>query len=374
MTKKSLWPLRSSNFSKTARIVFTGGGTAGHVIPNIVLIEKLGQEGWDINYIGSQDGVEKQMLQALKIPYYGIPSGKLRRYFSWQNFVDPLNILRGIIHSFWLLRKLKPHVVFSKGGFVAFPVVVGAWLNRLPIIAHESDLSPGLANRLSFPFVNKICVTFEGGKGYFKNPEKVEITGTPIRSSLYEGSKEKGLALCHFVESKPRILVMGGSQGSSALNNIVRQSLNVLSQNYQIIHLCGKGKIDKNLSKNTSYFQIEYADDELPDLLAASDIIISRSGANSLYEILVLKKPHLLIPLSTKVSRGEQLQNAMYFQKQGISEVIQEKDLNPQLFFKAIQMVEHQGLNIIEKIKGLKIEPGTSKILNIIKSYRAKIQ
>lgn len=354
---------------KKPQIVFTGGGTAGHVIPNLVLIEILEREGWEINYIGSKKGVEKEMLQSRNIPYHSIQSGKLRRYFSWENFVDPLKILAGIIQARKLLNKLKPDVVFSKGGFVAFPVVVAAWLNRIPVIAHESDLSPGLANRLSFPFVNKICVTFSGAEKHFKDLKKVEITGTPIRSSLFEGSKDKGLSICGFSKEKPCLLVMGGSQGSSTLNNIVRLSLAVLNERYQIIHLCGKGKVEKELINNEGYFQFEYVNDELPDLLAASDIVVSRSGANSLYEILVLKKPHLLIPLSKSVSRGEQLQNAKHFQKLGISQVIEEKDLDMNMFFDAINLLELQRTTIVKKINALNIEPGTSKVLDIIKSY-----
>ncbi|ARG97189.1 undecaprenyldiphospho-muramoylpentapeptide beta-N-acetylglucosaminyltransferase [Legionella micdadei] len=349
------------------RIVFTGGGTAGHVTPNIPLITALQHEGWQVDYIGSNEGVEQGIITALHIPFHGISSGKLRRYFSWQNFLDPFKICLGIGQAYRLMRKLKADVVFSKGGFVAFPVVVAAWLNRIPIIAHESDMSPGLANRLSFPFVDKICVTFAAAKQYFKNQEKVEVTGTPIRPELFQGSKEAGLALCGFKKNKPCLLVMGGSQGSLKLNSIVRNALPALSLQYQIIHLCGKGKRDSALLNHPDYCQLEYANKEMADLFAASDLVVSRAGANSVYEILALQKPHLFIPLSIHASRGDQIQNARYFMKQGISHVLDEETLSTDSFLQAVNDVYQHKEEIIERIKRLNIESATLKIIALIK-------
>ncbi|MFA5960594.1 MAG: undecaprenyldiphospho-muramoylpentapeptide beta-N-acetylglucosaminyltransferase [Tatlockia sp.] len=348
-------------------IVFTGGGSAGHVTPNLALIEVLAKEAWQIHYIGSEDGIEKNMLTALRIPYHAVSSGKLRRYFSWQNFFDPLKILVGVGQSYRLMRKIKPDVVFSKGGFVAFPVVVGAWLNRIPVIAHESDLSPGLANRLCFPFVDKICVTFAGAKKHFKQQEKIEITGTPIREALFAGSKEKGLALCGFSQEKPCLLVMGGSQGSAHLNAVVREALPELDKNYQVIHLCGKGRVDKTLSTRKNYYQVEYASQEMADLFAASDLVVSRAGANSVYEILALSKPHVLIPLSMKASRGDQIQNANYFNKLGISLVVDDEALTAAQFLHAVSTVYEARDAIRAKIQALQIESATFKIIGLIK-------
>lgn len=348
------------------KIVLTGGGTAGHVTPNIALIEVLQEEGWQIDYVGSVNGVEKNMISALGIPYHGISSGKLRRYFSWQNFLDPVKIIWGIIQTYLLLSKLKPDIVFSKGGFVAFPVVVAAWLHRIPVIAHESDISPGLANRLSFPFVNKICLTFDAATRYFKQQKKIEVTGTPIRQVLFQGSVEKGLQRCGFTTEKPCVLVMGGSQGASSMNTFVRQALDKLCARFQVIHLCGRGKIDLNFTR-VGYCQFEYAEAELADFFAASDVIISRAGANSLYEILALTKPHILIPLSGKVSRGDQIQNAGYFQKQSISLVLDEATMTAEslaeMVFKA-----HDNQHIIkDKIKTLNIQSATNRIMSLIK-------
>lgn len=351
----------------TSKIVFTGGGTAGHVTPNISLIEVFKREGWKIDYIGSADGIEKNMMMAINIPFHGVSSGKLRRYFSWKNFVDPFKILLGIGQSYRLLHQLKPDVVFSKGGFVSFPVVVGAWLNRIPVVAHESDMSPGLANRLSFPFVNKICLTFAAAKQHFKRQDNIEITGTPIREELLNGCKEKGLALCGFTIEKPCLLVIGGSQGAMALNALVRQLLDSLTQNFQIIHLCGKGKLDRALVGREHYYQCEYANETLPDLFAASDLVISRAGANSLYEILALGKPHILVPLSAQVSRGDQVQNARFFQQQGISSVIPEALLTKETLLLAMNETMANRDLIIKKIRALGIESATPKIVKVLK-------
>lgn len=348
------------------RIVLTGGGTAGHVIPNIALIQVLQKEGWQIDYIGSAKGIEKAMITALKIPFHSVSSGKFRRYFSLKNLLDPFKILLGIIQAWHLLRKLKPNVVFSKGGFVAFPVVVGAWLNRIPVVAHESDMSPGLANRLSFPFANKICVNFAAAKKYFKHQEKVVVTGTPIRQQLFEGQVARGLERCGFSDEKPCLLIVGGSQGASALNQCVRQALPRLCQQFQIIHLCGKGKVDFAFSHTVGYCQIEYADDELADIFAASELVISRAGANALCEILALAKPHVLIPLSEKVSRGDQIQNARYFQQQEISVVIPEEKLTPDTLLAAIEDVLAKKIEKIEKMKALSIESATMRIIAVI--------
>ena len=348
-------------------IVFTGGGTAGHVTPNLALINSFKRDGWTINYIGSAEGIEKNMIEAINIPFHPISSGKLRRYLSLKNFLDPFKILIGVGQAFCLFQKIKPDVVFSKGGFVAFPVVVGAWLNRIPVIAHESDMSPGLANKLSFPFVNKICLTFDAGKKHFKQQNKIEVTGTPIREQLFQGSKEKGLSLCGFNDNKPCILVIGGSLGAGSINQSIRVALNQLTQHYQVIHLCGKGKIDDSLKGVQGYCQLEYANDELADLFAATSIVISRAGANSLYEILALGKPHVLIPLSIQVSRGDQIQNARYFQDLGISVVIQDELLNLDTLLKAVEDVSHNQNEIINKIKTLNIKSAEDKIVAIIK-------
>jgi UDP-N-acetylglucosamine--N-acetylmuramyl-(pentapeptide) pyrophosphoryl-undecaprenol N-acetylglucosamine transferase len=348
------------------RIVFTGGGTAGHVAPNIALISECSQKGWEVAYIGSAKGIEKKLLKPLRISFHAVSSGKLRRYLSFKNLLDPFKIILGIAQSFFLLNKLKPDVLFSKGGFVAFPVVVGAWLNRIPIIVHESDMSPGLANRLCFPFVNKICLTFDVSKKYFKDLHKVEVTGTPIRQQLFLGNAAQGLERCGFNTQKPCLLIIGGSLGSGIINRSVRGALTQLTQTYQVIHLCGKEKVDPTLNGLAGYQQFEYANEELADFFAAASVVISRAGANSLYELLALGKPHILIPLSAEVSRGDQIQNAKYFQELGISKVIDERSLNTETLMHALADLQKNQDEIRNKIKLLNIKSATEKIVDII--------
>jgi UDP-N-acetylglucosamine--N-acetylmuramyl-(pentapeptide) pyrophosphoryl-undecaprenol N-acetylglucosamine transferase len=343
-------------------ILFTGGGSAGHVTPNLALIKKFQTENWQTIYAGSPDGIEKNIISEINIPYYAITSGKLRRHFSWQNFLSPFKVIQGIIQAFLVCKKLKPQVVFSKGGFVAFPVVVGAWLNNIPVIAHESDLSPGLANRLSFPFTQKICVTFPEGANFFKNKNKVLVTGTPIRKELLHGNAEQGRKFCGFTTDKKIILIYGGGLGSAVINQAIRSLLPQLLTQFQIIHLCGKNKIDNTFANMTGYQQFEYINAELPDLFACAALVISRAGANSIYELLTLRKPHLLIPLSTKASRGDQIQNANYFANLGLSEVIYEEELTSEKLFEKTSWLKNHQFEITEKLRDFKL-PNSIEIL-----------
>ncbi len=324
------------NKKSHSTIIFTGGGSAGHVTPNLALIKRCQQNAWDIAYIGSAKGIEKQIINRINVPYYSIATGKLRRYFSWQNFLDPFKIIGGIVQAFFICWKLKPKVVFSKGGFVAFPVVVGAWLNRVPVICHESDLTPGFANRLSFPFAKLICVTFAETKKYFKDQQKVRVTGTPIRENLCQGDAEKGRALCGFSKEKPIMLVTGGGLGADPINLIVRKALPQLLTDLQVVHLCGKNKTDPNFDNRAGYKQFDYINEEMADLFACADLVISRAGANAIYELITLRKLNLLIPLSKKASRGDQLLNARYCQTNGLSEVLSEEDLTEQTLLNGI--------------------------------------
>src|SRR3990167_1775409 len=349
------------------RIVLTGGGTAGHVTPNLALIEKLQSLGWEIDYIGSKNGPEKNIIQSINVRYHIINTGKLRRYFSWQNFIDPFRIMQGICQAYALLYTLKPDIIFSKGGFVAFPVVFAAWLRKIPIVAHESDLTPGLANRISYPFVRNICVTFAAAKKYFKNSNKIIITGTPLRKEILNGKRDQGLALCDFTKDKPCLLVIGGSQGSAVINQIIRKSLPKLTEKLQIFHICGQWKLDLNLKNIPGYFQIEYATSELPHIFAASDIIVSRAGANTIYEILALKKPHILIPLPITITRGDQIQNANYFATQGVSTVIQEEQLTEEVLLTALINLLNQTKIIQDKINALGYANATDTIVDILR-------
>lgn len=308
------------------KIVLTGGGTAGHVTPNLALLPYLKKEGYEVVYIGSANGIEKTLVEAEGIPYYSISTGKLRRYLSKENIKDMFRVAKGIGEGRKLLKKLKPDLVFSKGGFVAVPVVLGAKANKIPVIIHESDITPGLANKIAMPSARVICSTFPETLQYVPQGKGVH-TGTPIRQELFEGDRRKGLDACGFSGELPVLLMMGGSLGAVKLNNCLREILPELTKIFDVIHLCGKGNLDAHLRDMDGYKQFEYVSDGLNDLLAAADVIVSRAGSNSISEFLALKKPHLLIPLSAKASRGDQILNAASFEKQGFARVLQEEEM-----------------------------------------------
>ena len=291
------------------RIVLTGGGTAGHVTPCIAMLPALKKEGYDIHYIGSYKGIERKLIKEYDIPYYGISSGKLRRYLDLKNFTDPFKVLKGYFEAYKILKKIKPDILFSKGGFVTVPVVLAAKRCKIPIIIHESDMTPGLANKIAIPAAQKVCVNFPETINHIPQ-KKAVLTGTPIRKELFSGNKIKGLDFCGFTANKPVIMVIGGSSGSKVINDVIRGMLPTLLRDFQVVHLCGKGNLDPKLDNLEGYAQFEYIKKELSDLFAAANLVISRAGANAICEILALKIPNILIPLSLKASRGDQILNA----------------------------------------------------------------
>ena len=308
------------------KIVLTGGGSAGHVTPNIALIPRLRELGYEISYIGSHDGIERKLIEDIGIPYYPISVGKFRRYFALKNLSDPFRVIKGVHDARTHLRSIQPDIVFSKGGFVSVPVVRSAHLLKIPVITHESDMTPGLANRICLPMADAICCNFP--ETMEKLPKgKAVLTGTPIRAELLSGSRERGLAFTGFSGKKPVVMVIGGSLGSVAVNRAVREALPELLTTFDIVHLCGKGKTDEGLVGRSGYMQYEYISDELPDLFAMADVVVSRAGANAICEIAALHKPNLLIPLPAKSSRGDQILNAMSFEARGFSVVFQEDAL-----------------------------------------------
>jgi len=323
------------------KIVLTGGGTAGHVSPNIALFFYLRKAAYEITYIGSKKGIEKNLIADYGLPYVGISTGKLRRYFDLKNFTDPFRVINGFREARSFLKKYRPDVVFSKGGFVSVPVVRAAGSLKIPCIIHESDMTPGLANKLCFGAAKKICCNF---------PETLEmlpagkavLTGTPIRAELFTGEREKGLELCGFSGDKPVMMVMGGSQGAVSVNKAVRGNLTELLKTFQIVHLCGKGHFDESLANVEGYRQFEYVKEDLKHLFAAADLLVSRAGANAICEILALGKPSLLIPLPTKGSRGDQILNANSFAEQGFSEVLEDEKAADQIVEKAVELYNNR--------------------------------
>lgn len=319
-----------SDLNTTKKIVLTGGGTAGHVTPNIALLPSLKEAGYEISYIGSYDGIEKKLITDFNIPYYGIATGKFRRYLDIKNLTDPFRVIKGLGEAIKYLKKIRPDVVFSKGGFVSVPVVRAAALLHIPCIIHESDMTPGLANKLCISAAEKVCCNFPETLKMLPK-EKAVLTGSPIREELTKGDKIAALDMCAFTANKPVIMVIGGSLGAASVNKAVREALPKLLTDFQVVHICGKDKIDNMLLHVEGYIQFEYVKAELKDLFAMADVVISRAGANSICELLALKKPNLLIPLSASSSRGDQILNAKSFESQGFSMVIDDDYLSADL-------------------------------------------
>ena len=323
------------------KIALTGGGTAGHITPNLALIPELKKRQFDIIYIGSKNGMEKEIIESKNIPFFGITADKLRRYIDVKNLMMPVNVLKGISEAIKILKENKVDVIFSKGGYVSVPVVIAASRLRIPVISHEADFTPGLANKIATPLSKKVCCNFEetakmlGKKGVF--------TGCPIRNEILNGDRKKGLEFLNFNNDKPILFVSGGSLGSAYINNLIRKNLPAMLKVINVVHSCGKNKLDNSIHLD-GYRQFEMIRSELPDVFAASDYIVGRAGANFIFELLALKKPSLLIPLSTKASRGDQILNANSFMKKNYALVLLEEDQDKkeELFFKKLEELHNR--------------------------------
>ncbi len=353
------------------KIVLTGGGTAGHVTPNIALLPKLRELSFDISYIGSYQGIEKDLIEATGVPYYGISSGKLRRYLDLKNLSDPFKVIKGLGQSIRLLKKLKPDIVFSKGGFVSVPVVLAAKFRHIPVIIHESDITPGLANKIAMPAARKICCNFPETLKYLPE-DKAILTGSPIRQELLSGDASAAKKYCHFTADKPVLLVIGGSTGSKVINDAIRSQLPILLKDFQIIHLCGKGNLDNSLAGTEGYAQFEYISQQLKDMFALADIVVSRAGANAICELLALRKPNILIPLSAAASRGDQILNAKSFKKQGFSYVIEEENLTKETLLDAIKTVSKEKESYISAMSDSGQMDSISTIIQLINKELAR--
>jgi UDP-N-acetylglucosamine--N-acetylmuramyl-(pentapeptide) pyrophosphoryl-undecaprenol N-acetylglucosamine transferase len=349
-------------------VVFTGGGSAGHVVPCLPLMRHFALGGTLVSYVGSAAGPEAGLVAPTGVPFYAVRSGKLRRYWSWRNVADLWWILVGIVQASMLMRRLRPSVVFSKGGYAAFPVVVGAWLCRVPVVAHESDLTPGLANRMSLPFVAAVCTTFEVTRFPVRNCPIVH-TGTPLRAELLAGDGARGRALLAAPAERPIVVVVGGSLGAQALNDVVRQALDGLLEFGFVAHVCGPGRVDGASAHRAGYRQFEYVGEGWGDMLAAADVVVSRAGANSLYELVALRKPHLLVPLPRSASRGDQLANAAYARSRGWSRVIEEERLDAAQLTEAVRSIYAERAQIAQLLAGAGLGDGTAATAEVIRRF-----
>lgn len=348
------------------RIVLTGGGSSGHVTPNIALLPALLREGFDVHYIGSRSGIEKELILREGIEYHEISAGKLRRYFDLKNITDIFRVAGGLGQAYSILGRLKPDVVFSKGGFVSCPVVWAAWLRKIPVVIHESDITPGLTNKLSMPFAKAVCYTFPESGRHISGKKGI-MTGIPIRESLMTGDRRIGRSICGFTDPKPVIMIIGGSLGSERINTAVRNILDRLLKDFNICHICGKGNIRPELNGKRGYMQFEYVNEEQAHIYAMADLVVSRAGATVLYELLALKKPSLLIPLSKAASRGDQILNAASFEKQGYSMVLDENRLDEDSLIKSIYQLRENANRLISAMNGSDNDSGVSAVMSVIK-------
>lgn len=352
------------------KIILTGGGTAGHVTPNIALMPRLKELGYEIGYIGTKEGIERKLIEAENIKYHIISSGKLRRYFDLKNFSDPFKVIKGIFDAKRILKKEKPDIIFSKGGFVSVPVVLAAKMRKIPVIIHEADMTPGLANKISMPYCDKICVTFKEALKHIDKSKGV-VTGLPIRKEILKGSSIEGKKICNFNDDKPVLLIIGGSLGSKFINENIRKNLYELLREFNIVHVCGKGNLDNTINK-VGYVQFEYVKDELPHLMQMASLVISRAGANVIFEILALKKPNLLIPLSARASRGDQILNAKSFEKEGYSMVLEEEDLTPKILLDKIRKLNDDKNIYIDNMTKSDMKDSIDKIIELIEESSKK--
>lgn len=350
-------------------IVLTGGGTAGHVTPHLALLPHLLKQGYDIHYIGTEEGIEHGMIAKLDgVTYHAVKSGKLRRYHDWKNFTDPFRVIAGAFQSAHLMRKLKPDVCFSKGGFVSVPVVIGAWLNGVPTLCHESDLTPGLANKICSRFAKRIATTFPECAEALG--EKAVFTGTPLRPELFSGSREKGLEMAGFSREKPVLLMMGGSLGAQSVNKALRDALPRLLPHMQVLHICGKKNLDESLRALDGYWQAEFLTDRLPDAMAAADLILSRAGSNALCEFQALGKPMLLIPYPKGASRGDQILNAASFEKRGLARVLAQENMTSDSLADALLDLLKNGDGLRRALREAPPADGTQAVLRLIEEIQ----
>lgn len=354
------------------KIVLTGGGTAGHVTPNLAIRSGLESLGYELHYVGSQNGIEKEIICRENIPYYEISSGKLRRYLSLENIKDVFRVIKGVFDAYFVIKKIKPNVIFSKGGFVSCPVVWAGKLNRVPVVIHESDMTPGLANKLSSPFATKICCAFPDTINLLgKHKNKAVLTGIPVRNSLVNGSALKGLQFTKLSWKKPILLVMGGSLGSASVNDAIRDGLDDLLKTWDIVHLTGKGKLDEKFNNVNGYVQYEYINENMGDLMAMADMIVSRAGATAIFEIISCRKPVIFIPLSENVSRGDQVLNARFIDKEGLGKMLEE-GFSTEEFINTVNTVYNDRKDMIARQSKFIDGSSVDKVIKVISEVSKK--
>ena len=346
------------------KIIFTGGGTGGHIMPNLAIIEDL-KNKYEIKYIGSKTGMEKEIISK-KLPYFEITTCKLKRSLSFSNLLIPFKLIKGIFDAKKILKKEKPDLVFSKGGFVSVPVVIAAKKLKIPIVSHESDYTLGLANKFTSKFSKAVCTSFEDTS---KNLKNGVYTGSPIRKNLFLGNKQNIKEKLYLNPLLPNLLIVGGSLGSQTINKIIFDNAKSLTKRFNIIHIAGKNNTQKSEFKNHNV--ISYANN-IEDYYDLCDVVITRGGSNVIFELLALKKPMLIIPLE-KGSRGDQVLNANIFEKEKLAKKLFEKDIkiNPNLLESELEDLYKNRQKYIDNMYQ-KNCVGNKKIIEQIEKYIKK--
>ncbi len=346
---------------KKGTIVLTGGGTAGHVTVNINLQNELKKHFNKIIYIGSKNGIEKELIKKnTNYEYYEITTVKFERKKLFKNLLIPCKLSKGIKEAKELIKKFNPEIIFSKGGYVGLPVVIAGKKLNIPVICHESDITMGLANKLAKKYATKICTNFEITAK--QNGNKCTYTGMPINISPL--SKQEAKTKLQIKTSKPILLVTGGSLGARAINNFIFENIDELTKLYFVIHIVGKHNLNKNIT-NINYKQIEFSND-MWTIFKATDYAISRAGANTIIELLANKILTIFIPLPKNASRGDQIDNAKYLESKNLSTTILQEDLNLEKLQNSLEYLKNNAISIKNSIKDAKFEDGTSKLINII--------
>ncbi len=346
-------------------IVLTGGGTAGHIMPNIALLPEISKHFNQIYYLGAKDSMEEKILKKYTdVKFVAIPTTKFIRKITLKNLAIPFKLIKGILQTKKILKQINPDVIFSKGGFVSVPVAIAGKKCKIPVISHESDLSMGLANKIILKYANVVCTTFEDTA---KQNKKCICTGTPIREQIFKGNKYNILNKISHIKSKPYVLFFGGSLGSKNINKLVENSLDKLLEKYNILHITGKG--NKNNLKKDGYTQFEFVEN-IEDFFVLADIVVCRGGANSIFELLALCKPMLIIPLSKAQSRGDQIENAEYFKRKNYAEVLREENMSTETLISKLDNIIKNKEKIILNMQKANIKNANEKIVDIILSAK----
>ncbi len=343
-------------------IILTGGGTAGHVTPNFAILKYLQTHFSSIYYVGSESGIEKRLVKEQNIPYYSIKSVKLVRSFTFKNFKIPFVFVKSVSEATKILKKLKPDVVFSKGGYVGLPVTIASKMLNIPVIIHESDFTLGLSNKIASLFASKVLTSFKETSLTIKNGEYV---GAPIREELLNNTLKITREKWGFYNNLPVLLIIGGSSGAKKINDLFYKSCKELTKKFNVIHIVGKNNLTPIKLQN--YNQVEYAN--MQTVYPITDVCVSRAGSNTAFELMFLKIPTLFIPLSKSNSRGDQIQNANYFNSLNVCDVLYEETATSKTFTQKVISLYQNSNYYKQNIKNAKFLIANKKIAEILCKY-----